>query len=443
MTHRTTHTRYLILTLLFAVTAFSYGDRVVLSIAGVAFAHDLHLNPLQVGYLFSAFSWAYALAQLPSGQLLDRFGVKRVYGIAILAWSLCALLIGFAGFLTGALAFTVIFALRLLSGLAQSPVFPGNGRVVAAWFPTAERGFASAVFNSSQYFSLVLFAPVMAAILHRTSWRACFWVLGTLGFGLAVLWFRGIHNVVSHPRIAPAEVAVIEQGGGLLVIGASPIAAGFLNPALIGRLLANRMLLGIYLGQYCIVTLTWFFLTWFPIYLSQARHMSLAKVGWFSALPALCGFLGGLSGGYLSDRLIRAGHTVNFARKLPIILGMTLAITLVLCNFVDSQTAIVALLSLAFFGKGFGALGWSVIADTSPKGMIGLNGGLFNLIGNLAGITTPIVIGYLVLKTGNFREALVFVAASALLAILSYAFLTGDIHRLDPKIFTQPTPTPR
>ncbi len=189
---RTIPVRYSILAMLFVVTSFSYGDRVVLSIAGVSFARDLHLDPLHVGYIFSAFSWAYVVAQLPAGGLLDRYGAKRVYGISILGWSLCALFVGFAGFFAGAVAFAlIVFGFRLLSGLAQAPVFPGNGRIVAAWFPTAERGLASAIFNSSQYFAVVLFAPVMGWIAHTRGWKDCFWFLGLLGIG-----FVGCASVV-------------------------------------------------------------------------------------------------------------------------------------------------------------------------------------------------------------------------------------------------------
>ena len=103
---------------------------------------------MKLGVLLSGFGWAYACGQLPSGGLLDRFGSKRVYGISIVCWSICAVLIGVAGYLPAAYVFSAIFAIRLLSGLAQSPVFPGNGRIVAAWFPTAERGKASSIFNA-------------------------------------------------------------------------------------------------------------------------------------------------------------------------------------------------------------------------------------------------------------------------------------------------------
>lgn len=425
--------RYSIVAMLFLASAYSYGDRVVLSIAGISFSKDLKLSAVQLGYLFSGFSWAYVAAQLPAGGLLDRYGSKNIYGYSIFGCAACALGIGFAGFLGGATAFIAIMALRLLSGLVQAPVFPGNGRIVAAWFPTAERGRASAIFNSSQYFALVLFAPIMGWIIVRWGWKECFWLLAALGVLLAVVWFRMIYDVGDHPHISRQEARYIEEGGGLTSIGGSGgkgSLAGALTWDSVGKLLKNRMLVGIYLGQFCIVTLTWFFLTWFPVYLSKERHMSILKVGIVAALPALCGSVGGILGGVLSDKLLLRGSTLTFARKTPIVAGMTLSMLMIICNMVNTQWIIILLMSIAFFGKGFGALGWTVISDVSPKGMIGLNGGLFNLIGNLAGITTPIIIGYIVQRTGSFHDALFFVASIAVLAIVAYLPIVGEIKRL-------------
>jgi ACS family glucarate transporter-like MFS transporter len=148
-------------------------------------------------------------------------------------------------------------------------------------------------------------------------------------------------------------------------------------------------------------------------------------------LPALCGSIGGVLGGICSDALLRRGHSLTFARKAPIIAGMLLSVTMIACNYTNVQAVVMFLMSLAFFGKGFGALGWTVIADTSPKELIGLNGGLFNLFGNTAGITTPIIIGFIVQKTGSFNGALVFVAVTALMAIFSYVVIVGEIKRVN------------
>jgi ACS family glucarate transporter-like MFS transporter len=432
---KTTHVRYLIVAMLFIASCFSYGDRVALSVAGTAMQKQLSLDAVRFGFLLSGFSWAYVCGQLPSGGLLDRFGSKRVYGISIFLWTICAFLIGFAGYLPQAYIFTAIFVLRLFSGLAQSPVFPGNGRIVAAWFPTAERGTASAIFNSSQYFALVAFAPVFGWLTHSYGWQWTFWFMGFFGLVLLFAWSKLVHNVTDHPLISPAEIEHIERGGGLVnvdrKVGGKPGVG--LTWSGVAQLLQQRMLVGIYIGQFCITTLTYFFITWFPVYLVQARHMSVLKGGFAVALPALCGSIGGVLGGLWSDSLLRRGRSLTFARKLPIIAGMLLSTTMIACNYTTAQSVVLFLMSLAFFGKGVGALGWTVIADTSPKELIGLNGGLFNLFGNTAGITTPIIIGFIIQKTGSFNGALVFVAFAALMAIFSYVVIVGEIKRLELK----------
>jgi ACS family glucarate transporter-like MFS transporter len=429
-----THVRYLIVAMLFIASCFSYGDRVALSVAGDAMQKQLALSPIRFGFLLSGFSWAYVLGQLPSGGLLDRFGSKRVYGISIFLWTTCAFLIGFAGYLPAAHIFSTIFVLRLLSGLAQSPVFPGNGRIVAAWFPTAERGVASAIFNSSQYFALVAFAPIFGWLTHSHGWQWTFWFMGLFGLALVFAWSKTVYSVPDHPLITPTEVEYIEGGGGLVNIdrtaGSTPSGRS-LTWAGVVQLLRQRMLVGIYIGQFCITTLTYFFITWFPLYLVQARHMSVLRGGFAVALPALCGSVGGVLGGLCSDALLRRGYSLTFARKAPIIAGMLLSVTMIACNYTNAQAVIMILMSLAFFGKGFGALGWTVIADTSPKQLIGLNGGLFNLFGNTAGISTPLIIGFIIQKTGSFNGALIFVGIAALMAIFSYVVIVGEIKRLE------------
>jgi ACS family glucarate transporter-like MFS transporter len=201
--------------------------------------------------------------------------------------------------------------------------------------------------------------------------------------------------------------------------------------AQIAQLLRSRMLIGVYIAQYCITTLTYFFLTWFPIYLVKQRGMSILTAGMVATLPAICGFIGGVLGGVLSDTLLKRGHSLTVARKAPIVVGMLLSTVIIGCNFIQGDWLVVLFMSLAFFGKGIGALGWAVVADTSPKEMAGLSGALFNTFGNAAAITTPIVIGYIVAGSGSFAGALVFVAANAIGAVASYLLIVGTIHRLD------------
>ncbi|PDT76096.1 MFS transporter [Bradyrhizobium sp. C9] len=433
---RRSRVRLLIVTMLFLVTTVNYADRATLSIAGPALSKELHLDPVAMGYVFSAFGWSYVIAQVPCGWLLDRYGSKWVYAISIIVWSIFTAMQGLVGFLSAGAAVVLLFGLRFLVGFAEAPSFPANARIVAAWFPGYERGTASAFFNSGQYFATVIFAPLMGWIAHEYGWRHVFYVMGGLGIVMGIAWIKTIYEPKDHPGINEAEFDYIKQGGALVDMDAAK--AGKTQDSGPGwdhirQLLANRMMLGVYIGQYCINTLTYFFLTWFPVYLVKERGLSILQAGFVATLPALCGFVGGVLGGVISDYLLRRTGSLTMARKIPIVGGMLLSMVIIACNYVDSQALVVGFMALAFFGKGIGALGWAVVSDTSPKEASGVSGGLFNTFGNLSSITTPIIIGYILAATGSFNGALVFVGANALVAAIAYLFIVGEIKRVQLK----------
>ncbi|MCE4222914.1 MFS transporter [Methylobacterium sp. C25] len=424
--------RLVILAMIFIATTVNYADRATISIAGSDMAKELGLSSVQMGYVFSAFAWSYVLAQIPGGWLLDRYGVKWVYAAAIFLWSGFTLLQGTVGFVTGFTAVLLLFALRLLVGLTEAPVFPANARITAAWFPASERGMASALFNSAQYFATVLFTPLMAWVVHHFGWHHVFTLMGALGIVLALAWTKVVYGPKEHPSINQAERDYLEAGGALMEMDGRKAATAPTNTwHTLRQLLGNRMLLGIYIGQYCITTLTYFFLTWFPVYLVKERGLSILQAGFAAVVPALCGFVGGVLGGVISDALLKRGYSLTAARKIPIVGGMLLSMSIIGCNYVQADAVVVGLMALAFFGKGVGALGWAVVSDTSPRQSGGLSGGLFNTFGNTAGITTPIVIGYIVQQTGSFNGALVFVGINALIAVFCYLAVVGEIRRVE------------
>jgi len=434
---RRTRIRWTIVVMLFVVTAINYADRAVLAIAGPVLSKDLGITPAQMGFIFSAFGWSYVLGQLPGGWLLDRFGSKWVYAASIFTWSVFTLFQGFVGFLTGATAVAVLFALRFAVGLAEAPSFPGNSRVVAAWFPGHERATASAIFNSAQYFATVIFAPLMGWLTHSFGWPWAFGVMGALGIVVAGIWLKTVYSPADHPRINQAEVDYIAAGGGLVNMDNAAkkkdAAAGGAKWDYIRQLFASRMMVGIFLGQFCINAITYFFITWFPVYLVQARGMSVLSAGFIASIPAICGFAGGILGGVLSDAMLRKGFSLTSARKTPIVLGMLLSMSMIACNYTDVQWVVVGFMALAFFGKGIGALGWAVMSDCAPKEITGLSGGVFNMCGNISSITTPIIIGYIIQTSGSFNGALVFVGANALIAAVSYLVVVGEIKRMELK----------
>ena len=436
-TTKQTHVRYLIVLMLFILTAVNYADRATLSIAGPAASKQLGLDAVSMGYVFSAFGWAYVMAQLPGGWLLDRFGSKMIYFFSLITWSLFTLLQGFVGFLGAGTAIMALFALRFMVGLTEAPSFPANSRIVSAWFPTAERGTASAIFNSAQYFATVIFAPLMGWLTHSFGWPWAFGVMGALGIVVAGIWLKTVYSPADHPRINQAEVDYIAAGGGLVNMDNAAkkkdAAAGGAKWDYIRQLFASRMMVGIFLGQFCINAITYFFITWFPVYLVQARGMSVLSAGFIASIPAICGFAGGILGGVLSDAMLRKGFSLTSARKTPIVLGMLLSMSMIACNYTDVQWVVVGFMALAFFGKGIGALGWAVMSDCAPKEITGLSGGVFNMCGNISSITTPIIIGYIIQTSGSFNGALVFVGANALIAAVSYLVVVGEIKRMELK----------
>jgi ACS family glucarate transporter-like MFS transporter len=314
--------------------------------AAPAMGKDLGLDAVAMGYAFSAFGWSYAALQIPGGWLLDRFGSRLVYGVGLFVRSLFSALQGAVGFFAGTAAFVSLFSLRFGMGIGEAPAFPANSRITAMWFPTHERGFASAVFNSAQYFALALFCPLLGWILTIFGWQHVFYVMGLAGMLLAFVWWKVIRSPRNHPGVNRAELEYIEAGGGLAGMGTRKTAIKWSH---VRALITNRMMIGVCIGQFCLNTITWFFLTWFPTYLVHTKGLTILKVGMIASIPALAGFAGGLLGGWVSDLMLKRGKSLTAARKTPIILGLILSGSIILANYVSAEWVIIAIMSLAFF----------------------------------------------------------------------------------------------
>ena len=428
---RNSHVRYWIIVVLFVISSINYASRATLSFAAVPLSKEIALSTVQLGYIFSAFGWSYVIGQIPGGALLDRYGSRPVYLWSITLWAVFTMAQAFVSSLAFVPVFISLFALRFALGFAECPSFPANARIVANWFPHSERGTASAIFNASQYFSLVAFAPMMGWLAQNYGWRSVFLAMGIIGLIGAALFWAVVHSPSRHKAISKREYEYIEANGALVNLDRPASGAQAIRWSSVGQLLANRMLLGIYLAQYCITALTYFYATWFPIYLIKARHMSLAHAGLASAGPAIAGFVGGVLGGIVSDMLLKKGVPLSPARKIPIIIGLVISCAILLCNYTDSQVLIMTFMAIAFFGKGVAALGWAVMSDAAPREATGLSGSIFNLFGNAAGIFTPIGIGYILAATdNNWNMALLFVFAHSIVAMVSYLFITGTIKRV-------------
>jgi len=288
-----------------------------------------------------------------------------------------------------------------------------------------ERARATGVYTVGEYVGLGLLIPVLGWMLAHFGWRSLFLAVGGLGIGFALLFHR-LYREPGDSRANPAEIALIAAGGGL----ATPAAATRFDWATMRRLIARRQIAGAAIGQFCSNSTLVFFLTWFPSYLAEARGMSFLTSGPAVSLPYVAAGAGVLLGGACSDWLIRATGSATIGRKAPVIAGLLLCASMVAANYLHSNAAVIAVMSLAFFGQGLAGLGWALLSDVAPEGMAGLAGGVFNFFANLAGVVTPVVVGLVVAATGSFYGALAYIGALGLIGTLAYVFILGPVERV-------------
>ena len=434
MSARPTRVRWFpVLALIAFGTMLNYLDRTVLGIAAPSLTKELGLTAPMMGLAFSAFSWSYALLQIPGGIFLDRFGTRATYGLALVGWSAFTALMGLVNSLTG------LVVTRIGVGAFEAPCFPANSRILASWFPQQERARANAIYSVGMHAGIGFFSVPLFYITQTFGWRGLFFLVGAVGILFGAVWWQFYRDPTQSRRVSEDELRHIEAGGG----GEYKGAPTQFNWGQVAALLRHRQVVGASIGQFGGNSTLVFFLTWFPTYLVTARGMTFLQAGVVAALPYIAASVGVLSGGFLSDFLLKRTGSANVARKLPIVSGMFLASTIVAANYVPASgnALVIAVLCIAFFGQGMTNLGWTVIADIAPKPLIGLTGGIFNLSANLAGIVTPIVIGVFYEMTGSFVAPLVYIAVVALVGAFSYSVILGDIHRLDAAPSAQLSPT--
>ena len=416
--------RYRMLALVFVNVVINYLDRSNLSVAATGLNKELTLSSVQLGLIFSAFGWTYAALQIPGGMIADRFGPRILYAFCLVTWSLATVAQGFVK------GFASLFAFRLATGAFEAPSYPMNNRIVTSWFPDHERASSIAMYVSGQFIGLAFLTPVLVTLQHYAGWRGLFIVTGLVGLVWGLVWYIFYRDPLDHSRVNRAELDYIEKGGGVLR-GKKHDAekkSTWRREDWI-QIFNNRTLWGIYIGQFCVNATLWFFLTWFPTYLVQYRGLSFIKSGFLASIPFLSACAGLFLSGFLSDYLVRNGRSVSMARKTPIIVGLLLSGCIIGANYTNDTALVIFFMSFAFFGAGMALISWVFVSILSPRHLIGLTGGVFNFMGNLASIVVPIVIGYLA-SGGNFEPALVFIGALGIAGACSYIFLVGKIERV-------------
>ncbi len=412
--------RWLIIWMCFLANAISYIDRANLAIATPAIRAELGIDPATMGWVLSTFFWTYAVMQLPAGWFVDRIGVRISLAFAVVWWSMFTAATGAA---RGIWQFVGV---RLMLGVGESASLPSFTRTAFNWFPRSERGMACGIFNSGSTAGSALSLPLVTALIIVLGWRGAFVVTGAFGIAWAVAWWFVYRDPEQYRAIAPREVdALLAERTAPAAVPAAKIS--WLD------LFRYRSIWGLMIGLFCLNFAIYFYITWFPSYLLQARGFSLTALGTIGALPAVMAVVGNWVGGYASDRLIRLGWSHTAARKTCLVGGMAMASSIGLSAFVESTWACLALLTLAYASLSFtGANVWTVASEIAPTpGHVASIGGIQNFAGNLAGIMISAFTGkMLALSHGSFLVPLATAGILCLVGALSYLFLVGKVEPL-------------
>jgi MFS family permease len=399
----------------------NYFDRIALSVAGPRLEQSFGLSPIQLGLLFSAFFWSYALLQVPAGALLDRLGVERIGRWSAFLWTLASAATACAG------GFAGIFLARALLGVAEAPSFPASSKATGYWFPRAERGLSTAMFDAATKFSNVIGIPLVAVAIVHFGWRWGFWLVAALSFGYFLAFRRLYRDPSGHHSVTP------EQRALLIDRGATPEGQhSDSSVRMLGYLLRRRKVWGLSIGFAAYGYCFFFFLTWLPGYLVQTQHMDLLTSGGIAAIPWACASVSGLLvGGRLIDHLIARGCDETRVRRGVLLAGMCTGVVVVGAMFTTDPIVAIIWISIALSGLAAASpVCWSLPSLIAPKGGVGTLGGMMNFANNMMGVVAPIVTGYIVSTTRSFADAFAVAGLVLLAGIVAFAFLLGRIEPL-------------
>jgi ACS family hexuronate transporter-like MFS transporter len=404
-------TRWVIGSFMFLAGMINYIDRSALGIAAPLIRADLHLDPAQLGVVFSSFSFGYALFCLVGGYASDRYGPRRVLGVSMVAWSF------FCGLTAAAWGVGSLLVIRILFGMGEGPIGSACNKTVRNWFPHGQQASAVGICSAGTPLGAALSGPIVGLLLLSFGWRAAFVIIALIGIVWAMAWFA---IATDHPsensRVGAAELAEYEASQAT-----QPRASSVRQP--LGPLIARPAILATafaFFGYSCIL---FFFLTWFPTYLVSVRHLSIASMSFTTMIPWLLGFIGVAAGGPLCDLIFRTTGNPILARKLVLVVCLLVAaVCIALAGSVDTVTAAVGLMSVSvFFMYLTGNTYWAIILDTIEQNRVGGVSGFVHFVANCGGIVAPLVTGFIVQATGSFYAAFLLTGGIAVLGAFGVA----------------------
>jgi MFS family permease len=409
--------RWTIAVLLAVGVLVNYFDRVNLTVSHDALRADFGINDITFGFLLGAYNWTYAMLQLPSGVLLDRFGVRAVGCVSTLIWSIAS----FAAALSRNIG--AFFAARFLLGIGEAPTFPANAKAIGYWFPPQLRSLATSFFDAAAKFSSAIGVPLIGLLLLRVGWRLSFAATGLL----SLLYFAAFCAIYRDPAHKFSDI----HAGAAHIDG---------HRVSLGYLLRQPKVLGLAIGFGSYNYVFYLLLTWMPVYLSRALHINAAASFLYTGVPWLIATFGDLLvGGLLVDGLIHRGWNANRVRTTVLICGTALGLGLLGAAHAHTPAQALFWLSVSIGGLSAAApVGWSVPSLIAPGDSVGSVGGILNLSNQISGIAAPIITGFLVNGRQSFAAAFGVAAGYLVLGIAAYIFLLGEIKTIPMPADAQP-----
>jgi ACS family hexuronate transporter-like MFS transporter len=405
--------RWVICALLFFATTINYIDRQVIGILAKDLQVIIGWSEVDYGNIVAAFNAAYAAGLLISGRLIDRFGTKLGYTLAIVVWSLAGMATSFARTTFG-------FGIARASlGLGEAANFPAAIKTIAEWFPKKERAFATGIFNSGSNIGAIVAPLAVPWIALHLGWQWAFILTGAIGFLWLLFWLPMYRKPEEHPKLSKEELAYIQSDPP------DPPAANI--PWV--QLIPHRQTCAFAIGKYLTDPIWWFYLYWIPNFLRQQHGLDLSTIG----LPLIAIYLiadvGSIGGGWLSSSFIKRGWTVNRARKTAMLICALLVTPIVFASQTSNLWVAVGLIGLAAAAhQGWSANIFTTTSDMFPRRAIGSVVGIGGMAGAMGGAIFAVLVGYILERTGNNYMIIFIIAGSAYLLALAV------IHILVPNL---------
>lgn len=400
--------RWVLCGLLFFATTTNYLDRQVLGLLAPLLEKELHWTEESYGNMVAAFMFAYALAYLLSGRIVDRFGTRKGYAIFVGIWSLSS---AAHAMVTSVFGFGIA---RFFLGVGESGNFPAALKAVAEWFPKEERAFATGLFNSGSNFAAVLAPAVIPIIALRFGWRYAFLFTAGLSMLWLILWLCFPYN-----KLRPAALQLTDSDISIADLG---VKRSFVS------LLKDRGTLAFGSGKFLTDPAWWFYLFWGPKFLSSHFHVSLTEM----RLPLIVIYFGAsfgsVLGGWLSGMWMRRGHTVNFSRKAAMIVCAIFALPVVMAAQVSSYWLSIGLITIAAAAHQ----GWSCNIFSTPSDLFRASSvatvvGVGGTAGALGGALFAKFAGYVLASTHSYSIIFVICGCSYTVAMCLFQFLVPQL----------------